>query len=100
MNPYDTAWLKPGMHLGIGTLSKTTCARPSRAARSSLSLKPFGDTSDFVQNFVDGQEKARRDFRPAHQQKRRNSTGCDVELGRSLERARGGPPAPMKLPIT
>jgi len=54
---YDRAWLKPGMHLGIGTLLEDDVQTFAMSRQVVVSLKPFGDNSDFVQNFVMGEKK-------------------------------------------
>lgn len=54
---YDPAWLMPGMHLGIGTLLEDDVNTFKRSRQVVVSLKPFGGTSDFVQNFVMGEKK-------------------------------------------
>ena len=54
---YDLAWLKPGMHLGIGTLLEDDMRSFEMSRQVVVSLKPFGDSSDFVQNFVMGKKK-------------------------------------------
>jgi alanine dehydrogenase len=54
---YDPAWLEPGMHLGIGTLLEDDVRTFEHSRQVVVSLKPFGGTSDFVQNFVMGEKK-------------------------------------------
>jgi alanine dehydrogenase len=54
---YDAAWLRPGMHLGIGTLLEDDVRTFKLSRQVVVSLKPFGDSSDFVQNFVMGKKK-------------------------------------------
>ncbi len=54
---YKPEWLRPGMHLGIGTLLEDD-VRTFPLSRSVVaSIKPFGDGSDFVQNYVMGETR-------------------------------------------
>ena len=59
---YAPEWLKPGMHLGIGTLLEDDVRTFARSREIIVSLKPFGGTSDFVQNFVMGEKKSGATF--------------------------------------
>jgi ornithine cyclodeaminase/alanine dehydrogenase-like protein (mu-crystallin family) len=54
---YKREWLRPGMHLGIGTLLEDDPATFSDSRVVVVSLKPFGGTDDFVQNFVMGAKR-------------------------------------------
>jgi alanine dehydrogenase len=51
---YTPEWLRPGMHLGIGTLLEDDPATFVKSRAVVVSLKPFGASDDFVQNFVMG----------------------------------------------
>ena len=53
---YEREWLKPGMHLGIGTLLEDDPRTFDMSRSVVVSLKPFGDSADFVQNFVMGEK--------------------------------------------
>ena len=54
---YKREWLTPGMHLGIGTLLEDDPRTFDRSRVVVVSLKPFGGTADFVQNFVMGERR-------------------------------------------
>ena len=54
---YRREWLRPGMHLGIGTLLEDDVATFAASRCVVVSLKPFGDNSDFVQNYVAGEKR-------------------------------------------
>ena len=54
---YRREWLRPGMHLGIGTLLEDDVATFAASRSVVVSLKPFGDNSDFVQNYVAGEKR-------------------------------------------
>jgi len=52
---YEAHWLRPGMHLGIGTLLEEEVASFERSRSIVVSLRPFGGSSDFVHNYVMGE---------------------------------------------
>ncbi|MDB5921397.1 MAG: ocd2 [Betaproteobacteria bacterium] len=54
---YKREWLRPGMHLGIGTLLEDDPSTFDMNRSVVVSLKPFGDSADFVQNFVMGAQR-------------------------------------------
>jgi ornithine cyclodeaminase/alanine dehydrogenase-like protein (mu-crystallin family) len=54
---YKREWLEPGMHLGIGTLLEDDPATFSASRAVVVSLKPFGGSDDFVQNYVMGERR-------------------------------------------
>lgn len=54
---YKREWLRPGMHLGIGTLLEDDVATFGLSRTVVVSIKPFGDNSDFVQNYVAGEKR-------------------------------------------
>jgi len=54
---YRGEWLRPGMHLGIGTMLEDDVATFARSRRIVVSLRPFGDGADFVQNYVMGERR-------------------------------------------
>ena len=54
---YKREWLRPGMHLGIGTLLEDDTATFSASRSVVVSIKPFGGSSDFVQNYVAGEKR-------------------------------------------
>ena len=54
---YQREWLRPGMHLGIGTLLEDDAATFSASRSVVVSIKPFGGSSDFVQNYVAGEKR-------------------------------------------
>ena len=54
---YKREWLRPGMHLGIGTLLEDDVATFGASRSIVVSIKPFGDSSDFVQNYVAGEKR-------------------------------------------
>ena len=88
---YDSAWLMPGMHLGIGTLLEDDVRTFEKSRQIVVSLKPFGDTSDFVQNFVMGKKKRGATFGQLINKKSQDfDWDSYVELGDLLnERAAG-----------
>ncbi len=88
---YDSAWLKPGMHLGIGTLLEDDVQTFKMSRQVVVSLKPFGDNSDFVQNFVMGKKKQGATFGQLINKKAQEfDWDAYVELGDLLnERATG-----------
>jgi alanine dehydrogenase len=51
---YEPQWLRPGMHLGIGTLLEEEVETFPLSRAIVVSLRPFGGSSDFVQNYVMG----------------------------------------------
>jgi alanine dehydrogenase len=54
---YRREWLQPGMHLGIGTLLEDDALTFAASRFIAVSIKPFGGSSDFVQNYVAGEKK-------------------------------------------
>ena len=54
---FKREWLQPGMHLGIGTLLEDDAATFSASRSVVVSIKPFGGSSDFVQNYVAGEKR-------------------------------------------
>jgi alanine dehydrogenase len=54
---YQREWLRPGLHLGIGTLLEDDAATFSASRSVVVSIKPFGGGSDFVQNYVAGEKR-------------------------------------------
>ena len=54
---YQREWLRPGMHLGIGTLLEDDASTFSASRAMVVSIKPFGGSSDFVQNYVAGEKR-------------------------------------------
>ena len=79
---YDPAWLRPGMHLGIGTLLEDDVRTFGMSRQVVVSLKPFGDNSDFVQNFVMGEKKRGATFGQLINRKAREfDWDAYVELG-------------------
>jgi alanine dehydrogenase len=54
---YQREWLRPGMHLGIGTLLEDDARTFDLSRVVVASIKPFGDSSDFVQNYVAGEKR-------------------------------------------
>ena len=54
---YKREWVRPGMHLGIGTLLEDDAQTFSLSRAVIASIKPFGGSSDFVQNYVMGEKR-------------------------------------------
>ena len=54
---YKREWLRPGVHLGIGTLLEDDVETFGLSRAVVVSIKPFGDSSDFVQNYVAGEKR-------------------------------------------
>jgi ornithine cyclodeaminase/alanine dehydrogenase-like protein (mu-crystallin family) len=54
---YKREWLRPGMHLGIGTLLEDDVKTFDASRTIVVSLKPFGGSADFVQNYVMGAKR-------------------------------------------
>jgi alanine dehydrogenase len=55
---YKPEWVSPGMHLGIGTLLEDDVSTFKLSRSVVVSLKPFGASKDFVQNYVMGERSA------------------------------------------
>ena len=79
------------MHLGIGTLLEDDVQTFKMSRQVVVSLKPFGDNSDFVQNFVMGKKKQGATFGQLINKKAQEfDWDSYVELGDLLnERATG-----------
>ena len=54
---YKREWLRPGTHLGIGTLLEDDVQTFDLSRTVVASIKPFGESSDFVQNYVAGEKR-------------------------------------------
>jgi ornithine cyclodeaminase/alanine dehydrogenase-like protein (mu-crystallin family) len=81
---YRTGWLEPGMHLGIGTLLEEEVASFERSRAIVVSLRPFGGSSDFVQNYVMGERSAPTFGQLINKQSARFDWERMVELGEIL----------------
>jgi alanine dehydrogenase len=87
---YEPQWLRPGMHLGIGTLLEEEVATFPLSRAIVVSLRPFGGSSDFVQNFVMGSRNEPTFGQLINKQASRFDWESMVELGDILNgRAKG-----------
>jgi len=78
---YRSEWLRPGMHLGIGTLLEEEIGTFERSRMIVVSLRPFGGSTDFVQNYVMGERKDPTFGQLVNRQSARFDWDSMVELG-------------------
>lgn len=94
---YKREWLRPGMHLGIGTLLEddVTTFKSSRAV--AVSIKPFGDNSDFVQNYVAGEKRGPTFGQLINRKAREFDWDSMIELGDLLNDRTAGREGPEEI---
>lgn len=87
---YRCEWLRPGMHLGIGTLLEDDAATFDASRAVVVSIKPFGGGSDFVQNYVAGEKRGPTFGQLINRKASQFDWDAMIELGDLLNgRARG-----------
>ncbi len=78
---YEPRWLRPGMHLGIGTMLEEEVASFEQSRAIVVSLRPFGESSDFVHNYVMGERSGPTFGQLINRQSARFDWDSMVELG-------------------
>jgi alanine dehydrogenase len=94
---YRRAWLQPGMHLGIGTLLEDDAATFSASRAVVVSIKPFGDNSDFVQNYVAGEKRGPTFGQLINRKAKAFDWGSMIELGDLLNGRAAGRNSPDEI---
>jgi len=87
---YQREWLRPGMHLGIGTLLEDDVATFDRSRSVVVSIKPFGGNSDFVQNYVAGEKRGPTFGQLINRKASEFNWDAMIELGDLLNGRAGG----------
>src|SRR5690606_12334815 len=94
---YAPQWLRPGMHLGIGTLLEEAVEAFPLSRAIVVSLRPFGDSTDFVQNYVMGQRAGPTFGQLINKQAARFDWQSMVELADILNGRASGRESPQEI---
>lgn len=94
---YRSDWLRSGMHLGVGTLLEDDVNTFSRSRAVVVSLRPFGGSSDFVQNYVMGERRAPTFGQLINQKSSQFDWASMVELGDILNGRATGRESPDEI---
>ncbi len=94
---YKREWLRPGMHLGIGTLLEDDAATFASSRAVVVSIKPFGGSSDFVQNYVAGEKRGPTFGQLINRKAREFDWDAMVELGDLLNGRATGRTSPQEI---
>jgi ornithine cyclodeaminase/alanine dehydrogenase-like protein (mu-crystallin family) len=94
---YERAWLRPGMHLGIGTLLEDDVRTFDQSRAIVVSLKPFGGSSDFVHNYVMGEKRGATFGQLINKKAREFDWDAMVELGDLLNGRAAGRENPDEI---